>query len=71
MKKQYIKNIKSTHALFHDIKNKMSNINFNLTNLDTNNINFDLSSNIKSEIMNENNPNEAENNFSQTKFYKK
>ena len=26
MKKQYIKNIKSTHALFHDIKNKMSNI---------------------------------------------
>ena len=27
MKKQYIKNIKSTHALFHDIKNKMSNIN--------------------------------------------
>ena len=26
MKKQYIKSIKSTHALFHDIKNKMSNI---------------------------------------------
>ena len=26
MKKQYIKNIKSTHSLFHDIKNKMSNI---------------------------------------------
>ena len=26
MKKQYIKNLKSAHALFHDIKNKMSNI---------------------------------------------
>ena len=26
MKKQYIKNIKSTNSLFHDIKNKMSNI---------------------------------------------
>ena len=38
--------------------NKTSNSNINLTNLDTNNINFDLSSNIKSEIMNEN-----ENNF--------
>ena len=43
--------------------NKMSNSNFNLTNLDTNNINFDLSSNIKSEIMNDNNINENENNF--------
>ena len=29
---------------------KTSNSNFNLTNLDTNNINFDLSSNLKSEI---------------------
>ena len=43
--------------------NKMSNSNINLTNLDTNNINFELSSNIKSENINDNNANEIENNF--------
>ena len=38
MKKQYIKSIKSTHALFHDIKNKMSNISeFQKNILDLNN----------------------------------
>ena len=56
-------NINDNSSINNNNNNKMSNSNFNLTNLDTNNINFDLSSNIKSEIMNENNPNEAENNF--------
>ena len=38
MKKQYIKNIKSTNSLFHDIKNKMSNISeFQKNILDLNN----------------------------------
>ena len=38
MKKQYIKSIKSTNSLFHDIKNKMSNISeFQKNILDLNN----------------------------------